>query len=335
MIDFTNNYVVNNLNPDFDLSKYYHPDMTAIDWQTLMLNSRIDNEGLIKWNDKIQLYKWMKESDISGPPVVYYSNESHKVSDVLKTLDKDKTYVVKPTHLSLSRYVFKWKNNNVYQIHTPSMREWVIRGQSGNDDNSPVTIWPWVSSYERIDSLMKQAWNTLDDEDWPRYYAPPGVIIEEYAGDSDESRTEMHFLCIWGIIVAVSVTFVNHKVFGDDGFNLNIDDNQKILGIKRAGKTEGEGYLDCEMGYEEILPKWWKEAWDMCKPILDNSRPDQVRLDYMFHNDKVYLSEFTWNPGCDFKEKNKALSPQAYTLLSEGYKYRLGGERPRVKLNIG
>jgi len=56
MIDFTNNYVVNNLNPDFDLSKYYHPDMTAIDWQTLMLNSRIDNEGLIKWNDKIQLY---------------------------------------------------------------------------------------------------------------------------------------------------------------------------------------------------------------------------------------------------------------------------------------
>ena len=59
MIDFENNYIVNNLNPDFDLSRYYHPNLLADDWQTIMLNSKIDNEGLIKWNDKIQLYNWM------------------------------------------------------------------------------------------------------------------------------------------------------------------------------------------------------------------------------------------------------------------------------------
>ena len=87
-MDFENNYIVNNLNPDFDLSRYYHRDLLASDWQTIMLNSKIDNEGLIKWNDKIQLYNWMKENDISSPPIVYYSNENHKVSDVIKSLDR-------------------------------------------------------------------------------------------------------------------------------------------------------------------------------------------------------------------------------------------------------
>ena len=32
MIDFENNYIVNNLNPDFDLSRYYHRDLLASDW---------------------------------------------------------------------------------------------------------------------------------------------------------------------------------------------------------------------------------------------------------------------------------------------------------------
>ena len=46
-MDFENNYIVNNLNPDFDLSRYYHRDLLASDWQTIMLNSKIDNEGFI------------------------------------------------------------------------------------------------------------------------------------------------------------------------------------------------------------------------------------------------------------------------------------------------
>ena len=107
MIDFENNYIVNNLNPDFDLSRYYHHNLLAGDWQKIMLNTKIDNEGLIKWNDKIQLYHWMKENDIPSPPIVYYSNENHQVSDVIKSLDKNKSYVIKPSHLSLSRYIFK------------------------------------------------------------------------------------------------------------------------------------------------------------------------------------------------------------------------------------
>ena len=312
MIDFENNYIVNNLNPDFDLSRYYHRDLLASDWQTIMLNSKIDNEGLIKWNDKIQLYNWMKENDIPSPPIVYHSNKNHIVSKVLKSLDGNKSYVIKPSHLSLSRYVFKWKDENVYQIHTPTMTESVLKGQNGNDDKSPLNIWPWVSSYERIDSLMRQAWNTLDDEDWPRYHSPQGVIIEEYV----ESRTEIQILCIWGVIVFASVNYINHESYGTGQFDIEIDDEENIV------------------GGVEYLPKWWEDAWEMCEPILKKSRPDQIRLDFMFHDNQVYLNEFTWNPGCDFNKENQSLSPHAYTLLTDGYEYILGGKRPRVKLSI-
>ena len=312
MIDFENNYIVNNLNPDFDLSRYYHPNLLAENWQTIMLNSKIDNEGLIKWNDKIQLYNWMKENDIPSPPIVYYSNENHQVSDVIKSLDKNKSYVIKPSHLSLSRYIFKWKDDNVYQIVRPSMDNMALRDEVVNDDNHPLRIWPWVSSYERIDSLMKQAWNTLDDEDWPRYYSPPGVIIEEYV----QTRTEFQILCIWGVIVFASINYVNHESYQTGQYNLKIDDDENII----------DGV--------EHLPKWWEEAWDMCKPILNKSRPDQIRLDFMYHDNQVYLNEFTWNPGCDFTQRNQTLSPQAYTLLTDGYEYILGGKRPRVKLSI-
>ena len=113
----------------------------------------------------------------------------------------------------------------------------------------------------------------------------------------------------------------------DDGDNRNKVDKKQS---EKSSNQDDENIID---GVEH-LPKSWEEAWDMCKPILNKSRPDEIRLDFMYHDNQVYLNEFTWNPGCDFTQRNQTLSPQAYTLLTDGYEYILGGKRPRVKLSI-
>ena len=58
---------------------------------------------------------------------------------------------------------------------------------------------------------------------------------------------------------------------------------------------------------------------EMCKPILKN-RKNQIRLDFMFHDNQVYLVNLLGILVWTFTKENKFLSEE-YTLLTDGYEY--------------
>ena len=107
--------------------------------------------------------------------------------------------------------------------------------------------------------------------------------------------------------------------------------NGGMLGSDNLGQKPGFNWV---RDIPEFTMKQIIEEYRDYYHIVHIKRPDQIRLDFMYHNNQVYLNEFTWNPGCDFTQRNQTLSPHAYTLLTDGYEYILDGKRPRVKLNL-
>ena len=64
------------------------------------------------YNDKIWLINWYKDINVDGQPYLYYSYENN-IADIKNILDniKDKSYCIKPSHLSDHVGVFVVKNN--------------------------------------------------------------------------------------------------------------------------------------------------------------------------------------------------------------------------------
>ena len=198
--DFSGNAIIRNMNPDFDMSQHFKgPGMPMSEWRKVFQTR--ERDGLTKWNDKIWLHSWYAEHGIRGPAVLHWSRDDHRVEAVLSSLEQDRTYVVKPSHLSCSKHVYAVRSGRYAPL------------KHGNKVDT--LSWRDRQSGE-IDDHMRDAWNTTATWDSSLQRVPPGVMVEEYV----DNATELSLHCVWGEPLCALVDKGNAEGYGNGVVNV-------------------------------------------------------------------------------------------------------------------
>lgn len=254
--DFSGNAIVRRMNPDFDMSQHFKGcGMPMSEWREVFETA--ERDGLVKWNDKIWLHGWCAEHKIRGPVVLHWSRGDYRVEAVLASLQQDRTYVVKPSHLSRSKHVYAVRSGRYAALK--------------HGDKADTPAWRDFQPGE-IDDHMRDAWNTTATWDSSLQRVPPGVMVEEYV----DNATELSLHCVWGEPLCVLVDKGGAEGYGDGVVDVP-------LGATAA--------------FTSRLPAGSQDCLEAARRICALARVDYVRLDFCYDGSAVALREFTWNPG--------------------------------------
>ena len=283
----------NGMRSDFDLSEYAQHRIPlwgeGNSWRRIYMKL-VGHPDLVKWNDKIWLAKWYRSNNIPGPPIVYMSNKNPKVSEYLEGSPRRKTLVVKPSHLSGSRSIYKITPDNTIECIANDIDKVEDR------DKLPISL-------VELDEKMSEAWNKKALwEDEPTQKVPSGVIIEEFI-----SQEEICIYCIWGLCCGIRWCIPKGH---------NNDPSKPEIVIPINAKT-----LQPEGKDIDKLPKWWEEAKHLAETTAVKAGVDYVRIDCANHDGHTSIREFTWNPGNTFTEKSLISSSPWLYMISDGYKW--------------
>ncbi|CAJ1346597.1 unnamed protein product [Effrenium voratum] len=263
--------------PDFDISDGVHAEMGLYD----LMRQREDSEqsGLHRFSDKIQFKTWMLEEGIPIPKIFHLSSESPEVLSVLQTIPGQQ-YVVKPTHLAATSYVY------------------VMKDGKNLVSNQEVAM-------EEIESGLRQAWNDRHLDDWATESTRPGVIVEELVEADNRLGTpdEMKCQTFWGKLLFCEWTYVKNMSSGSEGrahfddANLHGDRAQAAMGHKACGipNFASLGYifrdgscLDCA----EPVPlsnQVWRQLVQTVEHIARGT--DHIRIDIFVAGGRFLVNE--------------------------------------------
>ncbi|CAE7206043.1 rnhA [Symbiodinium sp. CCMP2456] len=252
--------------PAFDMADGTHSDLGLFD----LMRQREDSEspGLRRFSDKVLFKTWMLQEAIPIAEIFHMSNESPDVLAALGSL-KTQRFVVKPTHLAATSYVYVMKDG----IN-------LVNGQS--------------LSHDEINSGLREAWNERHVDDWATESTRPGVLIEELVESSEkQGRTPDELKCqtFWGKLFFCEWTFVQNMSSGEEG-SARFDDAhqqgdraQPALGHQACGipNFASNGYifrdgscLDC-VAPPPLTGEAWKRMVSTIEKIAQGS--DHIRID--------------------------------------------------------
>ena len=292
--------ILQNLQPEFDMGQWFVQGMTWKRYRDIYMSSKLkENDkgrALIKWNDKIWLYKYFKSQDIPMIPVVYTSNTSPSVKGIIQSM---RNYAVKPSHTSSSMFMWIVKDGKMATV--PQSSKW------GKVGNGAVPKKGTVVDLEKVEVSMRAAWKThTHHEDWPRNNVPPGVIVERLVPDN----TEIKYTVVWGKVVGFLVDGNSVDYFIRNGVQPNGHSVRFLWdGTPEHGPMNPKGIPP---------PHWWKEGAELAQKVARLARCDHVRADFYYYNGAAVLNEFTWNPGGEAQDT----SGLAAKVLNLGYKMR-------------
>lgn len=213
------------LKKEFDICPWWFDGMTWDDFQKI--KAKLKRKELIKYVNKIELNRSLKEKDI---PVirVYYS--SYTKSNIKELLKKYPSYVAKATHMSQNHgnYIVKdgvnlWNGSKVTPeyinkkmnelIHTPSnSNEWVLQKmrkgfliQELIEDRQELklqTIWGKVIEVKWLDNkAMKMKYHSYDTNGkalgdsssfpYPELWSEATELAEKIADKTDALRVDL------------------------------------------------------------------------------------------------------------------------------------------------
>lgn len=154
-----------NLSKDFNICDRWQDGMTWADFQAIRTN--LERPSLIRYVDKIQANKMLKERGIPVIPVIYASNSKDPIVPIIEKLN---SYVAKPSHMS----------------HNTGL----IIYQNGFDLVSKKRITA-MAVEERMHKLIDTPTNS---DEWVLRNIPRGFLIQEFI----KKRQELKIQTIWG-----------------------------------------------------------------------------------------------------------------------------------------
>lgn len=153
------------LSAEFNICDHWHDGMTWADFQKI--RTHLERKSLIRFVDKIQANKMLKEMGIPVIPIIYASNGKE---DFVAYINNKKSYVAKASHMS--------QNNGLIIV------------EDGIDlvTNKPITpIQVQIRMHNLIDSPS-------NSDEWILQNIPPGFLIQPYL----KKRQEIKIQTIWG-----------------------------------------------------------------------------------------------------------------------------------------
>jgi hypothetical protein len=299
--------LVRALNPDFALDEHYNNGSvrTLRHWRRVYMED-VQRPSLIKWNDKIWLHQWYEEHDISGPAVLHYSTDAPEVEAVLHAMKAPAhaAFVVKPSHLSGSRYIFKWVNGsttdrmNVNRGAVPisSAAYTVDFNRNCRSTHGVFDAWVECEVFVGLDEVMRSAWQTRAEwEDWPRRQLAAGVVVERWV----ESDLEVGMHMIWGIPVAVVLHSPSGFEEPDERASL-FDAPGKLSYALDASLRHVLFALDGTPTVNaRSLPPWFASCLPVAAKVCDKARADYIRVDMVKDGER----------GCVVRELVSLLAP--------------------------
>lgn len=144
--------------------------MTWDDFQKI--RTHLKRSALIRYVDKIQANKMLKENGIPVIPVIYASN---KKEDFIKYISNRKSYVAKPSHMS----------HNTGLI--------IVEDGINLITKTPITK---IEVQNKMHELIDTPTNS---NEWVLQNIPPGFLIQEYI----KKRQEIKIQTIWGKAVEI------------------------------------------------------------------------------------------------------------------------------------
>lgn len=81
--------------PEFNICEFWHPNMSWADFQKIRTD--LKRKGLMKYVNKIEVNKWIKEQGLPAVPVIFASNDKDNFIDYIA--DRP-SYVAKLSHMS-------------------------------------------------------------------------------------------------------------------------------------------------------------------------------------------------------------------------------------------
>ncbi|MCX6051261.1 MAG: glycosyltransferase [Campylobacterales bacterium] len=179
-------YDVLNIRPEFSLDNLWKPNMTYRDYAKARglngVGSQLNRIDLVKWDDKIYIYHFLKEHGIKGMPIKFFTHRYNDdfVEKVKRLYDNGmKSFVVKMSHLGSSKGVFRVKNG---YFTTPNEIKYNATKQGEAVD------------FEYLSQQIALHWNHKQyAEDWRSVMIPAGVILEAFIEDTTELKVSVIF----------------------------------------------------------------------------------------------------------------------------------------------
>lgn len=246
---------------EFILDEHWRPDIKYLDYVFLRgregKGTQLERIDLVRWQDKIYVYHFLKDHNIPSMPIICYSNRfSDEFFEKVRNLYEKglKSFVLKVSHLANSNGIFRVKDGKFI----------------GANDTSPKNeMYGKDVDFDYLKNEIKRNWNLKQtEEDWSSMMVNPGVILEELI----ENSVELKFSIVFGEIAGF---FMRTKGFPSFDANGNLlSNNIKVT-----------------------LPFWWKEARTLALKVASLVKADHIRIDVFYHKNQVLINEITWNGG--------------------------------------
>lgn len=246
---------------EFILDEHWRPNLKYLDYVFLRgregRGTQLERIDLVKWQDKIYIYHFLKEHNIASMPILSYSNRfSDEFFEKIRNMYENglKSFVLKVSHLANSNGIYRVKDGKFI---------------GANDTIDKNEMYGKEVDFDYLKNEIKRNWNVKQtEEDWSSMMVNPGVILEELIEDS----VELKFSIVFGEVAGFFIRTKGFPSFDADG-NL----------LSKNIKT--------------TLPFWWKDARSLALKVSKLVKADHIRIDVFYHKNQVLINEITWNGG--------------------------------------
>ena len=136
-------------------------------------------EELIKWNDKIWLWKWYQTHGLPGPPIIAASYSSN-TDDVINAIGDRRNYCVKPSHLSESQGVAVVADGKLVKDVDVSLVTTAVPADIHEMKKNSVFTAEHAAILIRFMHTVTATWDSESGQK-----VPPGFVIEELLPGSE------------------------------------------------------------------------------------------------------------------------------------------------------
>lgn len=246
---------------EFILDNHWRPNLKYLDYVFLRgregRGTQLERIDLVRWQDKVYIYHFLKEHNIPSMPILMYSNRfSDDFFVKLKNMYENglKSFVLKVSHLANSNGIYRIKDGKFI---------------GANDTIDKNEMYGKEVDFDYLKNEISTNWNVKQtEEDWSSMMVNPGVILEELIEDS----VELKFSIVFGEVAGF---FIRVKGFP------SFDENGNLL----------------SKNIKTTLPFWWKEARSLALKVSKLVKADHIRIDVFYHKNQVLINEITWNGG--------------------------------------
>ncbi|NCO00364.1 MAG: leucine-rich repeat domain-containing protein [Epsilonproteobacteria bacterium] len=198
------------IRPEFLLDEDWRPNLKYLDYAALRGRNRVGLQkkriDLVRWQDKVYIYHFLKEHNIPSMPIIIYSHrKGDDFFEKLKSLYANglQSFVVKATHLANSNGVYRIKDGKFINANTTALNHEMFGKEV---------------DFDYLEDQINKKWSeSQEDEDWSSMQVNPGVILEELIEDA----LEIKFSIVFGEVAGFFIREKGFPTFDAEGNHLD------------------------------------------------------------------------------------------------------------------